>query len=347
MAGFGGHAGGNVACLGDVCTEDLERFADDYVAERLQPDGPGLAVALVGPEGVMFEKSYGMANIAESLPISADTPFNLASVTKQFTATAVMILYEEGELRPEDLVADYFPEAPAAWREEGMTVQHLLTHQSGIPDFLNDTSGGGWTNDEVLAWALVVPPEFSPGERYEYSNTGYTLLAVLVERISEQSFPSFLQERIFAPLGMVSSSVPDDWPTDIPNEAESYIQGVQYEFPRRAMGEGTNHSSLRDLERWELSMREPTLVLPETLALMITPHANWPYDPDCGYGYGWVICDRAGEPLNVYHDGVSSGYRTLITRAPGEDVTVIMLSNGTFDWAASMAHGLWRFALGL
>ena len=334
MAGFGGHAGGNVACLGDVCTEDLERFADDYVAERLQPDGPGLAVALVGPEGVMFEKSYGMANIAESLPISADTPFNLASVTKQFTATAVMILYEEGELRPEDLVADYFPEAPAAWREEGMTVQHLLTHQSGIPDFLNDTSGGGWTNDEVLAWALVVPPEFSPGERYEYSNTGYTLLAVLVERI-------------FAPLGMVSSSVPDDWPSDIPNEAESYFQGARYEFIRRAMGEGTNHSSLRDLERWELSMREPTLVLPETLALMITPHANWPYDPECGYGYGWVICDRAGEPLNVYHDGVSSGYRTLITRAPGEDVTVIMLSNGTFDWAVPMAHGLWRFALGL
>ena len=94
-------------------------------------------------------------------------------------------------------------------------------------------------------------------------------------------------------------------------------------------------------------MREPTVVLPETLTLMITPHVSLPSYPNCRYGYGWVICNPPGEPLNVYHDGVSSGYRTLITRAPEQDVTVIMLSSGTFDWAVSMARSLWRFALGL
>lgn len=343
-AGNGGSAGTG----GGHSPGDLLQFVDDQVAANMTEfDVAGVAIALLGPEGVPIERTYGMANVEQSMPIGVDTPFNLASLTKQFTATAAMILYEEGKLRPEDLVADYFPEAPAAWREEGLTVHHLLTHQSGIPDFLNDTLGGGWTNEEVLAWAISVPPEFSPGAQYEYSNTGYTLLAILVERISEQSFPSFVQERIFAPLDMMSSSVPEDWPADIPNKAQSYFEGAQYEFPRRAMGEGTNHSSLRDLERWELSLRDPTVVSPETAELMITPHAVWPYDPDCGYGYGWVICDRPGEPLNAFHDGVSSGYRTFITRAPEEGVTVIMLSNGRFDWAISMADDLWRFALGL
>jgi CubicO group peptidase (beta-lactamase class C family) len=301
---------------------------------------------VVGPEGFLFQMARGMANIEESIPIGPDTPFNLASVTKQFTATGIMMLYEEGLLDPTDPVAEHLSEAPASWSDPEMTLHHLLTHQSGIPDFLNDFAGGGMTNEEVLAWAVTSAPEFLAGERYEYSNTGYTLLAIIIERVSGQAFPTFMQERIFEPLAMASSVVPADWPSSFPNEAESYVVAngfaAQYEYPRRAMGEGTNHSSLNDLVQWEMSLRDATLVSPETAALMTTPHVSM--GGDCGYGYGWIICNRPGGYANVWHNGITSGYRTRITRAPELHVSVIMLSNGSTDWGP-MAEDLLRFTV--
>jgi CubicO group peptidase (beta-lactamase class C family) len=336
---------------------ELEQFADDYVAEHLDDfDGPGVAIGLMGPEGVLFEKSYGMANIEESIPIASNTPFNLASVSKQFTATAVMILYEEGSVHPDDLVADYFPEAPLSWIDGGMTVHHLLTHQSGIPDHLSDGPGWGsnWSNLQVLAWAVITPLEFTPGARYEYSNTGYVLLAMLVERLSGQPFETFLSERIFGPLEMAQSSVPRTWPADIPGRAISYRDNEPFERPLRTVGDQGQYSSLDDLEAWEFSLRNFTVVEEEALDLMFTRYVDTDYPSyffglDCSYGYGWTICDFENEPVNISHTGWIWGFLTAISRAPTKDVAVIMLSNGNFldDWVFYLTNDLYRFYLGL
>jgi len=138
---------------------ELEEFLDDYIDQQVKVDDTGIVVALVGPGGLVeLERAYGMANLEESVPMTSETVFNLASVSKQFTATAIMMLYEEGLVAPEDSVSQTFPEAPAEWA--GMTLHHLLAHQSGLPDFANDQPLGaieGWSNDDVLTYLLETP----------------------------------------------------------------------------------------------------------------------------------------------------------------------------------------------
>jgi CubicO group peptidase (beta-lactamase class C family) len=329
-------------------TNTLLQFVDDYVAANTtQFDLAGLAIAVVGPQGVALQKTYGLANIEESIPVGLDTPFNLASVSKQFTATAAMILYEDGLLDPSDLIATVFPEGPPEWG--AVTIHHLLTHTSGIPSFTQDTPARfneGWTNEDVLAWAVGEPLEFVPGSQYDYSNTGYVLTAMLVERIAGQPFEEFLQQRIFAPVGMFSSSVHEEFPAPVPDRAVSYLQSLISEWPMNHMGSGRQYSSLNDLRIWEISLRNPEIISEQTLGMMRTHYATRP-NPDCGYGYGWVICDFAGEPLNIYHTGRIHGYRNVIDLAPDEGVAVIMLSNGSYDWAIGFEYAVYRLYLGL
>ncbi len=322
---------------GDQTAELLEEYVDAYVGERIGPGDPGIAVSVVGPRGVVFEKSYGMANVEESIPIGLDTPFNLASVSKQFTAMAVMILYEEGELTPDDLISDVFPEALPEWST--ITVHHLLTHQSGFSDYVNDqpiSASFGWTNEDVLAYLIDTPLEFAPGDRFEYSNSGYVMLALLVERVAEQPFETFIHERIFDPLGMESSLVTEEDPPDLPNRALSYTEtGVPHAFVKGTMGHSRIQSTIEDLKRWEAELRDITLVSSETLDLIFTRHVARPdlTFGDCHYGYGWILCDVEGWPPEQEHTGRSLGFRTAIMRIPSEDLAILMLSNGSFDWA--------------
>lgn len=232
-----------------------------------------------------------------------------------------------------------------------MTVHHLLTHQSGLPDHLNDRPFGtrsDWTNEDVLAYLLETPLEFAPGEHYEYSNSGYVMVALLIERVSGQLYEDFVQERIFTPLGMVDSSVPPMYPPDIPNRAIGYLQDVLNESPVQTMGDVGHHSSLEDLRRWEVGLRSPTLVSPETLAVMFTPHVQLPNLPECSYGYGWFVCDGwEGLPFTIDHTGRLLAFTTHILRIPEEELTVLMLANGTFwAWAYDLTVDLSNFLLG-
>jgi len=213
--GSGGVGGdGGAGGVGGSSQNNLElaAFLDDYVYERITDGDPGVAVALIGPgEVVEVEKSYGMADVEQAIPIDSHTVFDLASVSKQFTATAIMMLHEEEIVSPEDLVADTFPEAPPEWAS--MTVHHLLTHQSGLSDFRNDEPPGvsrGWDNSDVLAYLLETPLEFPPGDRYEYSNSGFVMLAILLERETGEQFEDFVREHIFDPLEMNDSRLSDN-----------------------------------------------------------------------------------------------------------------------------------------
>jgi len=322
---------------------ELEAFLDDYVYERMTDDDPGVAVALIGPGGVVeLEKTYGMANVEESVRIDSHTLFDLASVSKQFTATAVMILYEEAVLSLEDLVVDVFPEAPAEWAP--MTVHHLLTHQSGLPDFWNDqivAVSRGWTNEEILAYLLETSLDFPPGDQFKYTNSGFVMLALLLERATGERFEDFIQERVFEPLAMGDSVVSEGAPPDLPNLAHAYILGAAFEYTTNAMGHSDQFSSLDDMIQWELGVRDATLLSPDTLSLMFTKHIE-AADPGCGFGYGWVICDRG---LGVFqnHDGRAFAFRTFIEREPAEGLTVIMLSNGSYEWAYQIGPALRTF----
>ncbi len=349
-AGGDGGVGGDVGAAGvggeggsAQNNPELEAFLDDYVYERMTDDDPGVAVALIGPgEVAEVAKSYGMADVEQAMPIDSHTIFDLASLSKQFTAASIMLLYEEGVVSPDDLVADAFPEGPPEWAS--MTVHHLLTHQSGLSDFRNDEIVGvsrGWHNDDVLEYLLETPLEFPPGDRYEYSNSGFVMLAILLERATGEPFEDFVREHIFEPLGMNDSQLSENTPPDVPNLAQAYILGAPYEYSAHVMGSTHQFSSLADMIKWELALRNGTLLSPDSAALMFTSHVV--YAGDCGYGYGWVICNYAD---GVYqgHNGSDFAYRTLIEREPESDVTIIMLSNGSYnEWVYALGPALRDF----
>lgn len=311
---------------------------DTEVGQFVRPDGPGVAVAVMRSGGVVFEKGYGMADLAAPLPVGRDTRFYLASVAKQITSMAVMLLYEEGLVEFDDEIISVFPEGPESWNP--ITLHHLLTHQSGIAEYLELPATAYWTNEDVLAHAVEQDLEFTPGERYEYSNTGYVLLAMLVERISGLPFQTFVQERIFTPLDMNQSVVADPSRPTIPLRAVGYWpDGDLHDYPLLTMGDGGIFSSLSDMEIWIAGLRSSELVAPETLDLAFTSHEGR------GYGYGWFVGHSNGMK-RLDHAGALVGYATYVSMIPDADLALVVLSNGTFrDQVPELAARILYFYL--
>jgi CubicO group peptidase (beta-lactamase class C family) len=240
---------------------------------------------------------------------------------------AVLILYDDGKLGFDDPITKFFPEAPATW--DAITVHYLLTHQSGFAEF---ATLQGWTNEEILKWLKDEPLAFYPGDQHVYSNANYTTLALLVERVAEQPFEDFMDERIFDPLGMENSEVVPRFPPDVEGGAVSYLGTQPLMFPSRAVGSTQQYSSMADLERWEAELRDPTLVSPATLELALTGHVA--SGGGCDYGYGWAICEENGTwPYNQNHTGWTQGFRTMFFRVPSNGLAVVMASNGAFEGA--------------
>ena len=327
---------GVMGCSGDdgvVSPEAqlINEYLDTYIEEHLTPDGPGFALAVVGPNNeIVLKRAYGMANRDEGLPIGFDTPFEIASVSKNFTAMAILILYEDGLLELDDPISRFFPEGPASWDE--ITVHHLLTHLSGLPITLG--VGVGWTNEEVLDWYMEQPLSVEPGSEYVYNNGGYVLLALIVERVSDQAFEDFMAERVFEPLAMQHSQIVDRFPPEVGGAALSQLDtppppGLPPDLPRRAVGFAGQYSSIEDLVRWEAELRDVTLISPESLELALSPLTGAP-EP-CGYGYGWVSCEYEGWPADVYHTGKWSGFESIFYDAPSEGLSVVMVSNGYLE----------------
>src|SRR5574338_1179206 len=176
-------------------------------AEMARQRIPGVAVAIVKNGAVMMAAGYGESNVELHAPVTAETMFQSGSVGKQFTSAGVMTLVEEGKIGLDDPIVKYFPNAPPAWR--GITVRHLLTHTSGIPDYTTDAMDyrRDYTEDELETMAFGLTPEFPPGSRWNYSNTGYVLLGILIHKASGKFYGDLLRERVFTPLGMRSARV--------------------------------------------------------------------------------------------------------------------------------------------
>ncbi|WP_420140738.1 serine hydrolase [Sphingomonas sp.] len=299
-------------------------------------------VALVARDGVpVFHAAYGMASRELAVPNTQQTVFHIASITKQFTAMAILQLRERGKLKVEDSICTYLADCPPAWRT--ITIRNLLTHSSGVP---NVSSLPDW--DEALSLKQgrraefvdlfrTLPLEFAPGEKYAYSNSGYFLLGLIVERASGMAFDRYLTAQIFAPLGMNQSGY-DDNRAVIPGAATGYYSRgttfitATYIDPSTRLGDTGIVSTTGDLLKWDQALYGDKLVSRRSLDEMFTPYRG-------GYGYGWEVGSRFGR-RTMAHSGSDGGFSSYILRFPDERTTVIILGNGDRMSAAKAAINL-------
>jgi CubicO group peptidase (beta-lactamase class C family) len=327
---------------------------------RVKEGEPGLA-ALVRQDGkTVFSRGYGLRDIRSRRAVDAATGFRLASVTKQFTATAVMLLVKDGKLRYDQALTDVFPSFPAYGR--GITVRHLLTHTSGLPDYeelMSAAEKAGarpWTaerqiqDDEVLALLRGAKGGlFAPGTSWAYSNSGYVLLGLVVARVSGEPFDEFLRQRVFAPLGMDRTLAFVRGKTEVPDRAFGHARdgdGFREadQSPTSAtLGDGGVYSNLGDLAAWDEALRTSALLSPARTKPALAPATladgsppRWPPGPPGGdnlhpgepvsYGFGWFLDPWRGR-ARQWHHGSTSGFRSVIERFPDEGVTVVILAN--------------------
>ena len=313
-----------------------------------RPDTPGAAVVVIRDGRILMEKCYGSADLGKGTLIGPDTAFRLGSVTKQFTAMAVMQLAERGKLSYEDPLSKYFPVFPAYARK--ITLRHLLQHTAGLPEYealfvAQDKIDWNWprsvqsepsafeptSKDALEILAQVEEPRFAAGSRYEYSNSGYVILAQIVERVSGQPFARFLRENIFQPLGMDRTCLSDQTRPGIQKLATSYrteggaYKDIDYTPVNAVYGADGIYSTLEDMCRWDQALYTEKLVKRATLEEAFTPgRLN---DGSATFsGFGWRV-DQALGFGRVSHGGAWLGFRNAIVRFPDQRFTVIILAN--------------------
>jgi CubicO group peptidase (beta-lactamase class C family) len=274
---------------------------------------------LVAKDGkAVFSKSYGMADLEWSVPNSPTTRFNIASMTKQFTAAAILLLEDRGKLKTDDLVKKYLPDAPASW--DKITIYHLLTHTSGISDDAAKYEPGP---PEKLTFHDK-PLNSQPGEQWAYTNLGYIVLGYLIEKISGQSYEEFVHQNIFKPLGMNDSGLMS-FVTIIPRRATGYwpgsngIENAERPDARIGFSAGSLYSTTEDLLRWEEGLFGGKLLSPASLRKMTTPFKS---DYACG-----LHVTRANGRLMLEHDGNNIGFNSDMAYYPKEKIAVIVLAN--------------------
>lgn len=335
------------------------RAVDALLAAYDRPGLPGAAVLVLRDGRVACARGYGLAEVETGRRVTPETAFRLASLSKQFTATAVMLLAADGALGYDDPVSALLPELPALAR--GVTVRHLLTHTSGLPDyedFVPDAPGAQVHDADVPALiARAAAPAFAPGTRYAYSNTGYVLLALVVERVAGRRFADVLRERVFAPLGMARTVALDaaaGQPAHVPGRAYGYtldasgVRRTDQSSTSATLGDGGIYSSVADLARWDRALARHTLVSAESQRLAWTPPPlpGGPASPygEVPYGFGWFV-DRDRGDVRLRHHGESIGFTNAILRYPDRRLTVVVLTNrtGGEPWAlARRIADRWR-----
>ena len=332
------------------------RTVDPLFAAYASPDGPGASVVVIHEGRAVLSRAYGLAGLPERTPATTGTHYRLASLSKQFTAMAIMRLAEEGKLRYDDRVADVLPGFPAHASE--VRIRHLLNHTSGIWDyeaFVPDTQTVQVKDRDVLA--LVSRAErthFAPGTAVRYSNSGYAILALIVEQVSGMPFARFLHERVFTPAGMRSTVAHEAGVSTVPQRAYGYVADAKGFRPRdqsptsAVLGDGGIYSSVEELVAWDRALDTHALVSEATQRLAWTAPAL-PDGSPSHYGFGWFVDDDGGRP-RLSHHGETSGFTNAIVKYPEQRLTVIVLTNraGGEPWRiAQRLADLWLGGPGL
>jgi CubicO group peptidase (beta-lactamase class C family) len=334
-----------LAC-GSLAAQVSSSQIDEIFSSLKSANAPGAAVLVIKDGREVFRRGYGVTDLRTLHRIDAKTDFRLASFTKQFTAMCIMLLVHDGKLRYDDHLTDIFPEFPPYGKP--ITIRNLLNHTSGLPDY----------EDILMKQYADTPPEripqildagvlklleqqssgvFAPGSKWQYSNSGYAVLAMVVEKVSAEPFGKFLHDRIFVPVKMDHSLAYEKGKNEVPDRAYGHTKENNGwheadQSPTSAvLGDGGIYSSIDDLAKWDGALREHTLLSEREMqpALIPVHVADGPATSEgrnVHYGFGWFLDPYKGH-LRMSHDGETIGFRTTIQRFPEDGLTVIVLAN--------------------
>jgi len=330
----------SAACLAQA--QDLASKLDALLG-GYQKNRAFIGSVLIAKDGkVIFEKGYGLASVELDVPNTPDTKFRLGSITKQFTATAILQLEEQGKLSVTDAACKYLAECPESWKT--ITIHQLLSHTSGIPSY---TDGPEFSQPkmmriplkpiEILLLTKDKPLEFQPGEKWKYDNSGYIFLGVIIEKVSGEKYAEYLKKHIFGVLDMHDSGY-DDSSVILKNRAQGYrsvtdgFRNADYLDMSLPYAAGSLYSTVNDLYRWDRALYTDKVLTKASREKMWTPVKN-------NYAYGWSI-GQAHKHKQVAHGGGINGFATFIARFPDDGAVAIVLSNNERGNAGPIANGL-------
>ena len=316
---------------------------DDFMtAEMKKQNIPGLALAVVQDGKVIKAAGYGFANLRAKAPATPETVFKIASVSKQFIATGIMLLVQEGRLGLADSISKYLEGTPATWKV--ITVRHLLTHTSGLV-----REAPGWdprkiqSDGDVIKSAYAVPLRFAPGDKYEYSNVGYFALAEIIRKVSGQPWVDYLNEKVFKPSGM-NATYPTNTEATLPNRAQGYVDNDR---PRETAEwlalrpSGAFLSTVLDMAKWDAMLYTDKILSESSRQQMWTP-AKLNDGGTYPYGFGWQVSSYKGRRM-VHHGGGGPGARTQFARFVDDRLSIVILINLDDVDIDSFLYGVARF----
>ncbi|MGH9947021.1 MAG: serine hydrolase domain-containing protein [Pyrinomonadaceae bacterium] len=330
---------------------DADKIDAFVTAEMEKSHTPGLSLAIVQNGKAVYAKGYGMANLELSVAASANTEYELLSVGKQFTAAAIMLVVEEHKISLNDKITLYLPNVPAVWGQ--VTVRNLLSHTSGIPDY---TTAPDWRQNirldrspqDLIKPVMSLPFTFAPGEKWEYSNTNYYLLGMIIEKISGKSYAEYLNERIFRPLGMNGTRV-NDLRDVIQNRSSGYhwqanrLQNAEYVSPTQKWAAGSVISTANDMAIWAMSLETEKLLKKQTVQLMQTA-VRLNNGEETKYGFANELDIDHGHRV-AGHQGGGLAFNATLLDFPDDRLTVIVLCNLTQAPSQKIARHIASFYL--
>lgn len=310
-----------------VASQDIASKSDEYINAVVKAGWFNGSVLIAREGKVIVHKSYGMANLELDVPNTTQTKFRLGSITKPFTAMAIMLLQERGKLNLQDSICKYLADCPAGWQP--ITIHHLLSHTSGLAkhdkagDYLK-TAMNRMPLPQLIDSFKNKPADFKPGERFDYNNNGYILLGYVIEKVSGQSYEAFLKENIFAPLKMADTGYDNHDPI-IKNRASGYraedgkLLNAAYIDQSQPFSAGALYSTTGDLLRLDQALNDGKFLSQKSIDAMFTPVVGI-------YGYGWFLNKQLTRPA-ISHPGGLPGFSAMITRFPESKVLIVLLSN--------------------
>ncbi len=317
-----------------AAADNKEAQLDQMLARYAGPDVPGAALMIIKDGQPIVKKGYGIAHFASNAPVTSQTNFRLASVTKEFTAMCILQLVEKGDLTLETSLTDIFPGFPDYGKT--ITIRHILQHTSGLQDYevvMSVDYDHQITDSEVLQLMLNVDSTYFPaGEKYQYSNTGYAVLTQVLEKVTGQPFRAYLKQHIFDPAGMTSTLAFENGINEVPNRAYGYTiedDGTVIETDQSStsavLGDGGIYSNLEDFYKWDQVLYTDKLLSQPYMDLYFKE--NQTNDgKDIGYAFGWRREQYNGLDI-IFHTGSSIGFRNIIYRVPSKKFSVVLFTN--------------------
>ncbi len=332
------------AAISAFAQDGVTTKVDEFIKTEMEKQKiPGVSLAVVKDGKPLIVKGYGFANLEHQVQVKPETVFQSGSVGKQFTATAIMMLVEDGKINLDDKIGKYLGDVPESWAN--ITVRHLLSHTGGMTDYPTDFDfRKDYSEDEILKRAKEIPVAFKPGEKWQYSNLGYVTLGVLIGKVTGKFYGEFLQERIFKPLGMTTARILNEADI-IPNRASGYrlvkgeVKNQEWVSPTiNTTADGSLYLTTLDMMKWDEALTNGKLLKKSSFDEMWSP-IKLNDGRTHPYGFGWAVRSVNGKRV-IEHGGAWQGFKAHIARFPDNKITVIVFANLIQTNQGKLANGV-------